>query len=422
MSNHDNLWRTTAQHQAPERSLDRTHTCGVAIIGGGFTGLSAALHLAQAGVDVCLLESHSIGQGGSGRNVGLVNAGLWKPPEAVNKTLGPAAGEHLTRQLSEGPKLVFELIEQHQITCEAIQKGTLHCAHDAHGWRDLQNRHRQQVARGAPVELLSAQQASERTGSHRFHGALRDTRAGTIQPLSFAKGLAAAASAAGAQIYEHSPVHTVRFDGNQWQLETASGQITAERLIQATNAYDTTGLPPNAYVPVHYFQCATKPLPAELRETILPGGEGCWDTAQVMSSFRLDLAGRMVIGAIGSLEGFGAGIHRRWARRKMAQLYPQLAGNDFQYSWCGRIAMTADYLPKVVDIGTKAISIYGYSGRGIGPGTLFGKCTVDWVAGRNPAAFPVAITAASNRRFSAAKAVYFELGASLTHLVKTRGF
>jgi len=159
-----------------------------------------------------------------------------------------------------------------------------------------------------------------------------------------------------------------------------------------------------------------------LRETILPGGEGCWDTAQVMSSFRLDRAGRMVIGAIGSLEGFGAGIHRRWARRKMAQLYPQLARTDFQHSWCGRIAMTADYLPKVVDIGPKAISIYGYSGRGIGPGTLFGKCTIDWVSGRNPAAFPVAITPAANRRFSAAKAIYFELGASLTHLVKTRGF
>ena len=171
---------------------------------------------------------------------------------------------------------------------------------------------------------------------------------------------------------------------------------------------------------MHYFQLATNPLPDDLRAAILPGGEGCWDTAQIMSSFRLDKFGRLIIGAIGNLDGFGAGSHRHWARRKLARLYPQLAGVDMPHSWTGQIAMTEDYLPKVVDIGPKAISIYGFSGRGIGPGTLFGKCAVDWVIKDDDSAFPVPITPATHARFRTAKALYFEAGASLTHLLNSR--
>ena len=415
-----NLWRETAPNSRNPQRLEQDVSCEVAVIGAGFTGLSAALHLAQAGVDVTLIEAETIGHGGSGRNVGLVNAGLWKPPDQVLATLGQAHGERMNTMLSQGPAVVFELIERHQITCEATRNGTLHCAHNARGWRDLQNRHRQQVARGAPVMLLSAEQAAQRTGSTRFHGALWDGRAGTIQPLSFATGLAGAARAAGANLYEHSAAETVRFHDGHWQIQTLAGQIRSRRLIQATNAYATGGLAQNAYIPVHYFQLATDPLPNNLRAPILPGGEGCWDTAQIMSSFRLDKFGRLIIGAIGNLDGFGAGSHRHWARRKLARLYPQLAGVDMPHSWTGQIAMTEDYLPKVVDIGPKAISIYGFSGRGIGPGTLFGKCAVDWVIKDDESAFPVPITPATHARFRTAKALYFEAGASVTHLLNSR--
>ena len=415
-----NLWRETAQNSTNPQRLEQDVSCEVAVIGAGFTGLSAALHLAQAGVDVTLIEAETIGHGGSGRNVGLVNAGLWKPPDQVLATLGQAHGERMNTMLSQGPAVVFELIERHQITCEATRNGTLHCAHNARGWRDLQNRYRQQVARGAPVMLLSAEQAAQRTGSTRFHGALWDGRAGTIQPLSFATGLAGAARAAGANLYEHSAAESVQFHDGHWKIQTLAGEIRSRRLIQATNAYGAGGLAQNAYIPVHYFQLATDPLPDDLRAAILPGGEGCWDTAQIMSSFRLDKFGRMILGAIGNLDGFGANSHRQWARRKLARLYPQLAGFDMPHSWTGRIAMTEDYLPKVVDIGPNAISIYGFSGRGIGPGTLFGKCAVDWVINDDDSAFPVAITPATHARFHTAKALYFEAGASVTHLLNSR--
>ena len=416
MSDPNNLWRSTAQNADPEPPLDQKLSCDVAIIGGGFTGLSAALHLAQAGANTCLLEAETIGHGGSGRNVGLVNAGLWKSPEQVIETLGKPVGERLTNHLAEAPSLVFNLIEHHQITCEATRHGTLHCAHSAAGWRDLQDRYRQQVAREAPVKLLSAAQVAERTGSTQFYGALWDGRAGTIQPLSFAIGLARAARAAGAMLFEHSPAQAVHFTDNLWHVQTTTGQIAAQHLIQATNAYGSHGLSQNSYVPVHYFQVATDPIPAALRYDILPGGEGCWDTARVMSSFRLDQSGRMVIGAIGNLDAAGSQIHRNWARRKLYALYPQLAGLGFRHSWCGRIAITDTYLPRVANIGLRAISIYGYSGRGIGPGVLFGKCAADWVVNDNENAFPVAITSDRPTLRHRAKAFLIETGACLSHL------
>lgn len=414
-----NLWSADSLPVAA-RPLARDVNADVAIIGGGITGLSAALHLAQAGVRVCLLEAERIGHGGSGRNVGLVNAGLWTPPEAVTAVLGKEAGARLNSALADGPQLVFDLIRTLGIDCAATRNGTLHCAPDARGVRDLRDRFRQQSATGAPVRLLDAAETAVRTGSRRFRAALWDGRAGTIQPLAYTQGLARAAAKAGARVYENSAAQSVRHTGNGWQVATAQGSVTVAKLIQATNAYGTSGLPRSGFVPVSFFQLATEPLPNRLRTTILPGGEGCWDTALVMSSFRLDAEGRLLIGALGNLQAPCCAAHRSWARRKLAQIYPQLAGRRFEHGWCGRICMTPERLPKVVEIGPDAISIYGYSGRGIAPGTVFGKSTLDWVVKGDENAFPLEIGQAETVRLPRVRGLFIEAGASLTHLLTAR--
>lgn len=181
----DSLWRHTTQEARSWPALEGDVTADVVVIGGGFTGVSAAWHLAARGASVVLLEAATVGFGGSGRNVGLVNAGLWTPPDGVEEKLGAAAGAALNDMLAEGPQLVFDLIEAQQIRCEAVRGGTLHCAHSAAGFRDLQARHAQQEARGAPVKLLDAAETARRTGSPAYHGALWDGRAGTIQPLAY---------------------------------------------------------------------------------------------------------------------------------------------------------------------------------------------------------------------------------------------
>lgn len=415
------LWHRTCREQVDAPPLTGDAEADLAIIGGGFTGCSAALHAARAGARVRLLEAREIGYGGSGRNVGLVNAGLWLAPDRIRDRLGDAGGDHLSGLLAAAPDTVFSLIADHRIDCDPVRAGTLHCAHSPAGLRALRARHDQLTASGAPVRMLSAEETARRTGAAGFHGALSDDRAGTIQPLAYARGLARAAAGAGAMIHAVSPVRRVYRRHDVWHLETPGGTIRAGAVIQATNAYHD-GLPDRrpASVAVHYFQFATPPLPESHRRLILAGGEGCWDTALIMTSFRMDRSGRLIIGAIGNLDGAGGAIHVAWARRKLAALFPGLAGQELSPGWCGRIAMTGDHIPRIVSPGPAALSAHGYSGRGIGPGTVFGKLMAHHLLGVSPSGLPVPVADNHRETLSGARAAWFEAGAVLSHLVSVR--
>ncbi|KUJ77560.1 NAD(P)/FAD-dependent oxidoreductase [Ruegeria profundi] len=422
MPDHDqSLWLKTCREHVESHPLTDDLTVDLAVIGGGYTGCSAALTAARSGASVCLLEAQDIGHGGSGRNVGLVNAGLWLPPADIRARLGDEAGDRLIALLAAAPAEVFDLIEQNGIDCAPVRNGTLNLAHSASGLRDLQKRQGQLSATGAPVELLSTPQAAQRTGSAAFYGALFDPRAGTIQPLGYVRGLARAAAGAGAQIISHCQVETMQFDRGIWTLKTQQGKVRAKSVIQATNAYHqglTTSSPD--YVPIYYFQFATSPLPEELRAGILPGGEGCWDTGLIMTSFRLDAEGRLVIGAMGDLGHAGRSVHTAWIRRKLAVLYPQLAAQPLTEGWHGRIAMTLDHIPKITQIGPSALSVHGYSGRGIAPGTAFGRLMAESLLQNDLSKLPVPVASEYRENWTGLRRAYFEAGATLMHFVKTR--
>ncbi len=425
ISSDNNLWRATAMHNISAPKLERDIVVDLVIIGGGFTGCSAALYAAEKGLKVCLLEAKTIGHGGSGRNVGLVNAGLWTPPDEVESILGADEGGKLNEALAKGPELVFSLIKKHEIECEAVENGTLHCANSHKGFKDLEYRYAQQIKRGAPVELLDANQGSSLTGANGIYGALLDHRAGTIQPLSYVQGLAKAGIKAGAFIYENSVVKSAIQENSKWHVTTDTGKVVAERMLVAGNAYihdnGHVSAPANAlpsFIPVYFFQCATKPLPQDIIESILPQKQGCWDTALVMSSFRVDEAGRLIVGSIGSLDSFGKSVHSKWAEKKAKILFPQIGNVDFDYTWHGRIAMTQDHLPRVIGVGDGALSIFGFNGRGISPGTVFGQACVDFLFEGEGETLPLKPIRQFTQSFSKEKALYFELGATLTHLVK----
>lgn len=410
-----NLWQDSAKEAFEADVFTGETSVDLCILGGGFTGCSAALTAAQAGVSVVLLEAETIGHGGSGRNVGLVNAGLWLPPQDVCAALGQAQGTGLNTALAAAPQRVFDLIDAHDIACEPVRHGTLHCAHSPKGFKDLEMRFAQQKALGAPVTLLDAAAARLRTGSDKVHGALHDARAGTIQPLAYVRGLARAAAQQGTQIYERSPVTTVARQGAEWMISTPQGVVKAKKLLIATNAYHqpVKGADVPATTPVHYFQLATAPLGHNIATQVLPGGEGCWDTGTVMTSFRKDQAGRVILGAMGNPDALG--LHEAWARRALQRLFPQVGDVPFDHFWSGRIAMTSDHIPKVMRLGDAGYAVFGYSGRGIGPGTVIGAAAAQALLSGDEANLPLEAVDDYAEAFTGAKGQFYELAARLVH-------
>lgn len=387
------LWDHSSEEPAYANANLGDLSCDVAIVGGGYTGLSTALHAAQKGLSCRVLEAQDIGHGGSGRNVGLVNAGVWLPPQEVEKKLGKGPGSALVRELGAMPAYVFDLIEQHQIRCEATRTGTIHAAHSPAGLRDLEGRAAAWQALGAPVHLLSAAETAQKTGTTAFYGGLLDLRAGTINPMGYVRGLARAARAAGAEISTQTTVLGLKKDGGRWQVETNRGTLSARFVVIATNAY-SNGLWPGleqSFTPIEYFQIATTPM-GTAADAILPEGQGLWDTGTIMLSMRRDMAGRLIIGSMGAVLGGKGGLSERWAAKKLAKLFPALGPVQFEDAWHGQIAFTPDSLFHIHRLDEGLYSPVGYNGRGIITGTLFGRALAELFAGADETSLPVPIT------------------------------
>jgi glycine/D-amino acid oxidase-like deaminating enzyme len=417
------LWERTAPPAPETVPLAGDVKADVAVIGGGYTGLSTALHAARRGMKVVVLEGVEIGFGGSGRNVGLVNAGMWVMPDIVPATLGAEHGERLLGLLGDAPKAVFDLVAEYGIACELETSGTLHCAVGAAGLDEIRQRAAQWQRRGANVRLLDADETAAKVGSRAYVGALLDLRAGTIQPLAYVRGLARAALGHGARIHTRSPVIRTERASTGWRVATAGGSVTADWVVVATDAYGSGPWPEIRTQQVHlpYFNFATVPLDAELRRTILPECQGVWDTREILSSFRFDHAGRLVFGSVGALRGTGAPIHRAWARRALARIFPEIGDVAFEAEWYGQIGMTDNNLPRFHRLAPNVIAFSGYNGRGIAPGTVFGRLLAAHMAGEvDVEALPLPPTMPVEPRLRRLKEAYYELGAQLAHLADAR--
>lgn len=417
------LWERTASPAPVTLPLKGNIAADVVIVGGGYTGLSAALHLAERGTSVVLLEAAEIGFGGAGRNVGLINAGMWVMPDDFPKELGEIYGERALDLLGNGPYLVRELIEKHGISCELETNGTLHCAVGAEGMKELEERARQWQKRGAPLTVLDAAETERRIGTKAYAGSLLDMRAGTLQPLAYARGLAHAAVRAGAKLHTGSPVISTGEANGKRIVSTAEGAVSADWVIVATDAYSTGPWAQVRREQIHlpYFNLATKPLSANLRRSILPNCEGCWDTKEVLSSFRMDQAGRLVFGSVGALRGTGTAVHKAWARRSLKRLFPQLGEVEFEAEWYGKIGMTDNALPRFHKFGTNVIGFSGYNGRGISPGSTFGKVLANYILGDIAEAdLPLPLTAVKEASFRPMKEAYYEAGAQIAHFAAER--
>lgn len=416
----NSLWAATAKpYIGLQPPLQGKVTTDVAIIGAGYTGLACALRLCQQGINVTVLEAQEVGFGGSGRNVGLVNAGLWTEPDIIDQLLGDDYGPRLYQALSAAPERVFELIAQHNMDCEATRRGTLQLAPNQTGLTELDRRYRQLSDRGAPVERLDSSTTQAVLGSDYYKGAIWDHRAGTIQPLGYARGLADAAAQAGAMISENTPVSALNKNHHGWHLTTPQANIQASKVIIATNAYTGNLWPQlqSTYVPIHFCQFATHPLSPQQRQTILPNLQGCWDTALVMTSIRLDASGRLIIGSLGHIaDGGHSRFLHAWARKRIEKLFPLLQGIQLEHGWSGRIAYSHDKLPHVHALDDGLFTTMGYSGRGIGPGTIMGEAMADLLLGKAVKDLPLPVTSPTSIGWRKLKQAYYATGADLYHL------
>lgn len=378
------LWTATACPVPETPPLAGERRADVVVVGGGYTGLSAALHLAEAGVDAVVLEADAPGFGASGRNNGQVIPAYGRHnPDDVARELGEERGERLNRWVAGSADLVFDLIRRHGIDCDAVQAGWVQPAHAEGRLAMVRTKYEQWAKRGVEVELLDRAATEQLTGSPIYHGAWLHRRGGNIQPLSYARGLAAAALKAGAAIHGGSPAVKIDRSEGGWRVATSGGAVTAEHVILATNAY-TDRLWPGLrqeVVSVRSFQIATRPLGHNVRRTILPGGHGISDSRTQLWAFRYDRDGRLVTTGFPLVPAGARGGLERSSAVRFRRVFPQIGDPGIDYVWEGRIAMTVDRLPRYHELAAGVHTTIGYSGRGIALATAAGKMMAERVRG-----------------------------------------
>ena len=413
------LWSLTAPSINHYSQICHDTETTICVIGGGYTGLSAAIHLAEKGIKVIVLESQTIGSGGSGKSVGLVNAGTWARPDDLNIALGDTAGERLTEALGQAPSLVFDLIERYSIDAQAVNNGNIHMAHNARGETDVDIRYEQLTRRGANVEVITGSKCHEYCGTTSIDKALLDHRAGTLNPLAYVRGLAKVATSLGVTIYEHSAVEAIEKTDGHWYTRTATAYVKAERVIIATNAYtegEWAEINKTFYL-VDYYQVASEPLSGEVADRILPYKTGAWDTRLALSSFRRDDDGRLLLGTVGGKQFKPKSFYQSWANTVQKSYYPDLPAFKWQYEWCGSFGFTQDHIFRVMEPDEGLLTATAYNGRGITTGTLMGKCFADYILTGNRDSIPLPFKTLEESKvsFNGLKSGFTELGLTLYH-------
>lgn len=356
----------------------------IAIIGGGFTGLTAALHLAQRGHSVTVLEAGEPGMGASGVNAGFVVPNFAKAdPAAVRVRLGRQKADRLLRMIGAGAERVFETIRNQGIDCAAEQTGWMHVAHSPDTLPMLAQRVADWNELGRPLKLLSAEEAHARTAARHCHGALFDPSGGMLNPLSYARGLSIAAIRAGVTLHGNAPVTARHREGAGWVLSGPGFQVKARLVLLCTNAY-RTGVARELgkfTVPLRVYQIATAPLSADEAARLSPARIPFADTRANLFTARLTHDNRLISGGMAVLP-FRA-QHRLAGRiaTRLASEFGLSHTPEIASIWQGTAAITLDFLPHLYNLGPGFWGGIGCNGRGIALTAMLGEVMADLASG-----------------------------------------
>ncbi len=368
------------------RALTGERRCDVAIVGAGYTGLSAALHLAEAGLDVVVLEANRVGWGASGRNGGQLVTGLRRDQDVLERSLGRATARALFALAEDAKRLVHTLCRRHQIACDwrsgyVYALGRQHQASTLRRYVDyLQEVYGYPHARFVPAEEMPAFVASPR-----LVAGLYDADAGHLHPLALALGIAAAAEGAGACIHERSPVRAIERDGQGVVIRTEAGLVRAEHAVVATNGY-LGGLAPEVearLMQVNSFVVTTAPLGEVRAEALLPTDACVTDDRFVVNYFRRTRDHRLLFGGGESYRFRYPDDIQALVRAPLEATFPQLKGVPLDHAWGGTLAITRSRLPLLHRVGPRVLAAGGYSGQGVALATLAGKLIADAIVGES---------------------------------------
>ncbi len=362
--------------------LDGDRSCDVVIIGGGFTGLSAAAHLARAGTNVVLIEAHRFGDGASGRNGGQMGTGQRAWPEEMEGEYGLARAKALFDLAEEAKSHLLDFAQENGIDLDYMP-GQMSVAHKKRYVDDYKAHAELMATRfGYPhIAFMDAEETAERLGSDRFFGGIRDTGTGHIHPLKLAIGTARVAAEAGGHLYENTPATGINSTGGKVRVTTPYGTVTAQKCLIATNAYGGTLEPVSAahIMPIGSFIGATVPLGAD--SPVIPGGEAVDDSRFVVRYFRKSKDGRLLFGGREIYAVSDPGDIHIHIRRQIAEIYPALKDVEITHGWGGYVGITMPRKPFVREVMPNVISAGGYSGHGVMLSNFVGKLYADTVAG-----------------------------------------
>lgn len=388
------LWAATATPALPTPALADDVEIDFCVIGGGYAGLSTALHIAEAGGQVIVLEAREPGWGGSGRNGGQVIPGLKYDPDDMIATYGEEKGHKLLQFAATTADKVFDLIAKYEMDVPHVREGWIQAAHSDEGLALAKKRVTQWSKHGVAARLLSKEETADRLGTTSYEGGWLDPRGGAIQPLSYARGLARAAMSQGARIHGETAVTDITREGDRFRVSTAQGKtVRAKKVIMCTNAYAGDLVPGlrQTFVDVNSFQVATAPLSDNIRKTILPYGQVSSDTRKLLLYFRLDHTGRLLMGGRGPFREPNS--EDDWAHlvRVVTKMFPQVKDVPINYRWGGRVALTQDFLPHIHEPEQGFIIDVGCLGRGVGLQTAMGQALAGYAMSGNADLLPFPI-------------------------------
>jgi len=378
-------WYQDSADERPDYpALDGSKVVDVAIVGGGFTGLQAAYNLAKAGVKVAVIEAARFGDGASGRNGGQFGTGQRWWPEEMEAKIGFERSKALFDMAEHAKHYVLDFARDHQIDME-FMPGQMNVSHKAgHDGEYRDNAEIVAARYGYPhVKFMDKAETQERLGSKRYFCGVRDTGTGHIHPLKLLVGVAKAAQAAGAEIFEMTRATKIRQGGGKTMIETPRGTLTADRVLIATNAYIGNLEPVTAahVMPIGSFIGATVPL--DKFPKIIPGSEAVADSRFVVRYFRKSRDGRLLFGGREAYTSDNPRDISTHIRRQIAEIYPELADIEMTHAWGGSVGITLPRQPFARDVMPGVTSIGGYSGHGVMLSNYCGKLFADDVLGRS---------------------------------------